>query len=54
MKEFTPTKRHVAVSVGESVRILRALQELSQNELAGYAGHYDFWQAKKSANLSRI
>jgi hypothetical protein len=34
MKEFTPAKRHVEVSVRESVRILRELQELSQNELA--------------------
>jgi hypothetical protein len=34
MKEFKPAKRHIEVSVGESVRILRELQELSQNELA--------------------
>jgi hypothetical protein len=34
MKEFTAAKRHIDVSVGESVRILRELQELSQNELA--------------------
>ena len=34
MREFTPAKRHVEVSVGESVRILREFQELSQNELA--------------------
>ena len=34
MKEFTPAKRHIEVSVGESVRVLRELQELSQNELA--------------------
>ena len=38
MREFTPAKRHVEVSVGESVRILRELQELSQNELADISG----------------
>jgi transcriptional regulator with XRE-family HTH domain len=34
MKDFAPAKRHIQVSPGESVRILRDLQELSQNELA--------------------
>ena len=38
MKEFAPAKRHIEVSVGESVRTLRELQELSQNELAGISG----------------
>ncbi len=38
MKDFKPAKRHVEVSTGESVRILRELQELSQNELAGLCG----------------
>ena len=38
MREFTAAKRHIDVSVGESVRILRELQELSQNELAGISG----------------
>ena len=38
MKEFSPAKRHVEVTVGESVRILRELQELSQNELADISG----------------
>ncbi len=38
MKEFTPAKRHIDVSVGESARILRELQELSQNELADVSG----------------
>jgi hypothetical protein len=38
MKQFTPAKRHIDVSVGESVRILRELQELSQNELADISG----------------
>ena len=30
MKEFRPTKKRVEVSVGESVRILRELQELAK------------------------
>ena len=30
MKEFRPAKKRVEVSVGESVRILRELQELSE------------------------
>jgi transcriptional regulator with XRE-family HTH domain len=38
MKEFRPAKRRVDVSVGESVRVLRELQELSQNELSGLTG----------------
>jgi len=38
MKDFRPAKRHIEVSTGESVRILRELQELSQNELAGLCG----------------
>lgn len=38
MKDFKPAKRHIEVSTGESVRILRELQELSQNELAGLCG----------------
>ena len=38
MKEFSPAKCHIDVSVGESVRILRELQELSQNELADISG----------------
>ncbi len=38
MKDFKPAKRHIEVSTGESVRILRQLQELSQNELAGLCG----------------
>jgi len=35
MKNFRPAKKRVEVSVGESVRILRELQELSQSQLAG-------------------
>jgi len=34
MKDFQKTKKRINVSSGESVRILRELQELSQNELA--------------------
>ncbi|MBI1865771.1 MAG: helix-turn-helix transcriptional regulator [Nitrospirae bacterium] len=38
MKEYRPARKRVTVSVGESVRILRELQELSQNELAQRTG----------------
>ena len=38
MKGFRPAKRRVEVSVGESVRVLRELQELSQNDLAALTG----------------
>jgi len=38
MKDYKKAKRTVEVSVGESVRILRELQELSQNELADITG----------------
>jgi transcriptional regulator with XRE-family HTH domain len=34
VSEFARAKRHIEVSTGESVRILRELQELSQNQLA--------------------
>ncbi len=34
MKNYRKAKKLVDVSVGESVRILRVLQELSQNELS--------------------
>lgn len=33
-KNFVKAKMHIAVSVGESVRIMRELQGLSQNELS--------------------
>jgi transcriptional regulator with XRE-family HTH domain len=33
-KDFRPARKRVSVSVGESVRIVRELQELSQSELA--------------------
>ena len=38
MKDFRPAKKRVEVSVGESVRILRELQELSQNQLSELSG----------------
>ena len=38
MEEFRPAKQRVEVSVGESLRILRELQELSQNQLAELTG----------------
>lgn len=37
MDDFQKAKKRIAVSSGESVRILRELQELSQNELAKLA-----------------
>ena len=36
--QFRRAKRTIDVSVGESVRIVRELQELSQNELARLTG----------------
>ncbi len=38
MKEYRPAKKRIDVSVGESVRILRELQELSQSQLARRTG----------------
>jgi DNA-binding XRE family transcriptional regulator len=38
MKEFRPAKKRAEVSVGESVRIVRELQGLSQNRLAELSG----------------
>lgn len=38
MKEFRAAKKRVEVSVGESVRIIRELQELSQNQLSELTG----------------
>ncbi len=38
MKSYRKTQKRVDVSVGESVRIVRQLQELSQNELAKLSG----------------
>ncbi len=38
MKQFRPAKKRVTVSSGESVRIIRELQSLSQNQLAQRTG----------------
>ena len=38
MKDYRKAKKIVDVSVGESVRIMRELQELSQTELANLTG----------------
>jgi len=37
-KDFRRARKTIKVTVGESVRILRELQELSQNDLAGLTG----------------
>ncbi len=37
-KEYKKAKKHIDVSVGESVRIMRELQDLSQNQLAKLTG----------------
>jgi transcriptional regulator with XRE-family HTH domain len=38
VKAYRPAKKRVEVSVGESVRILRELQELSQSQLSELTG----------------
>jgi transcriptional regulator with XRE-family HTH domain len=38
MKGYRPAKKRAIVTVGESVRILRELQGLSQNQLAESSG----------------
>ena len=38
MKEFRPARKRVEVGVGESVRILRELQELTQSQLGELTG----------------
>jgi len=38
MNEYRPAKKRIAVSVGESVRIIRETQELSQNQLSQLTG----------------
>ncbi len=38
MKDYRKAQKNTDVSVGESVRILREWQELSQNELADITG----------------
>lgn len=38
MNEYSPAKKRMEVSAGESVRIIRELQELSQNQLSAMTG----------------
>ena len=38
MSQFRPAKKRIKVTVGESVRIIRELQGLSQNQLAERTG----------------
>ena len=38
MSEYKPAKKRVEVSVGESLRIIRELQDLSQNQLSDLTG----------------
>ena len=38
MKDYRKARKRADVSIGESVRIMRELQELSQNELAELTG----------------
>ena len=38
MKQFRPAKKRITVSAGESVRIVREFQGLSQNQLAQRTG----------------
>ena len=38
MSDYRRARRRVNVTVGESVRIIRELQELSQNELSALTG----------------
>lgn len=38
MKDYKEAQKRVDVSIGESVRIIRELQELSQNELSSLTG----------------
>ncbi len=38
MKDYRLAKKRIKVSIGESVRIIRELQELSQNQLSQLTG----------------
>jgi transcriptional regulator with XRE-family HTH domain len=38
MKDYKIAQKQIEISVGESVRIIRELQEMSQNELARITG----------------
>ena len=37
-KDYRRARKHIDVTVGESVRIIRELQELSQNQLSALTG----------------
>jgi hypothetical protein len=56
IKEYRPAKKCISVSVGESVRILRELQELSQNQLSALTGipSPSFRPLKKIASVSAL
>ena len=38
MSEYRKAKRQITVSIGESVKIIRELQSMSQNDLAAISG----------------
>jgi len=38
MSDYKPAKKQIDVSVGESVRIIRELQGMSQNDVAKFSG----------------
>jgi len=38
MNDYKEAKKRLEVSIGESIRIIRELQELSQNELSSITG----------------
>ena len=38
MKDYKKAQKRIDVTIGESVRIIRELQELSQNELSSLSG----------------
>jgi transcriptional regulator with XRE-family HTH domain len=38
MIQYRPAKKRITVSIGESVQIIRELQELSQNQLSQLTG----------------
>lgn len=38
MRNFRPARKRIEISIGESVRIIRELQGLSQNQLAELSG----------------
>ena len=38
MSEYSKARRRISVSIGESVKIIRELQAMSQNDLAAISG----------------